>query len=282
MNWLWEKNKNRKCGKPQNRNGAQFNKCVVLHTTENSLSGRAESVANWQNRQKKVYSGYHYLVDSHGNIVYQCNPDNTKAYHAGRSYNWGLAVGGGNNHIGVSTVAEARRMPYSEEKAKFEVLLDTTAKVMLDIFLKYKIPMKRITIEEYRAGQQGWLGHMDVAYRRDKLGRKRPRKSDPGKAFPWDRLIEKAKALREEQAVPIASKVVEMQTTNQDTTGAPPILADADSLFLRDMVSQLRESQATPNSLKYTLRFYRAISAWLGINGSKPEQVAEELAKRVK
>ena len=81
---------------------------------------------------------------------------------------------------------------------------------MLEIFVKYGIPMKRITIDEYRAGQQGWLGHMDVAYRRDKLGRKRPRKSDPGKEFPWGKLILKANELRNKEASAIATKVVKM------------------------------------------------------------------------
>ena len=94
--WEWNKKPNRKAGKPQNRSGAQFNKCVVLHTTENDLlRSSAENVAEWQLKQNKVYSGYHYLTDNKEGIVYECNPDTTKAYHAGRSYNWGLAIGGG-------------------------------------------------------------------------------------------------------------------------------------------------------------------------------------------
>ena len=271
--WLWDTYKNRKCGKLQNRSGPAFNKCVVLHTTENGIRSLAVNVAKWQNTQKKVYSGYHYLTDSRGNIVYQCNPDTTKAYHAGKSYNWGLALGGGNKHIGVSMVAEAGRMPYKGDH-HFEKLLDTTAQVMLEIFLKYKIPMKRITIDEYRAGQKGWLGHMDVAYRLDKLGRKKQRKFDPGKNFPWDRLIEKAKALREEQAIPIASKVVEMQTTNQDTTDTPS--------FLQEMETQLISVGATANSMKYMLRFYREVAKELGVSGAKPEDVAKKLLEKLK
>ena len=269
--WHWNTFKNRKCGKPQNRSGNQFNKCVVLHTTENTLGGKAENVALWQNTQKKVYSGYHYLTDSYGNIFYQCNPDNTKAYHAGRSYNWGLALGGGNNHIGVSMVAYAGHMPYPNQKDMFEDLLDTTAKLMLEIHLKYGIPMKRITIEEYRAGQQGWLGHQDVAYRRNKLGKKVQRKFDPGKNFPWDRLIEKANALKEKQGTPIESKVIKMDS----------ILTTADEMFLRDMVKELQEAKASPSSLKYTLRFYRELAKQFGFSGAQPEVVAKELFERV-
>ena len=254
--WLWETFKNRKCGRPQNRSGAKYNKFGVLHTTENNLGASAKDVALWQNTQKKVYSGYHYLIDVDG-VVYQCNPRTTKAQHAGLSYRWGGALGGGNNGIGASMVARAGLMPYSSEQGMFDNLLNNTAGLLVDINEEYGIPIKKITIEQYKNGVAGWLGHQDVAYRIDKAGRKKQRKFDPGARFPWDVLISRALSIQK-------LRENKMKTTNQDVTSHP-----ADSVdFGTEVMSQLKSVGATANSLKYSLLFYREVAKRVGVDGS--------------
>ena len=271
--WLWDKNKNRKCGRKQNRYGNKFNNFGVLHTTENNLEGSARAVANWQNSQKKVYSGYHYLIDTN-EIVYQCNPLTTRANHAGKSYNWGGAIGGGNLGIGASMVARAGLMPYTSEKDNFNKLIDNTAKLMVALEEKFNIPLKKITIEEYRDGVKGWLGHQDVAYRLDKLGRKKQRKFDPGAKFPWDVLIARAVSIKNQHRVPDTRK--ESKVEMLQDTGPTPV-----EVYNHKSAQQLLSVGATENSEKYALLFYRTIAEELGLNGSKPKQVAHALLDKI-
>ena len=268
--WLWNEHKNRKCGKPQNRTGAKFNNFGILHTTENNITSLAVNVAKWQNTQPKVYSGYHYLTDGRGNTVYQCNPLTTRAFHAGKSYNWGGLPGGGNLGIGVSMVAIARYMPYQNDQLHFDRLLNTTATLLVDLEEQFGIPLKKITIKEYRDGERGWLGHQDVAYRIDKLGRKKQRKFDPGANFPWDVLIARAVSIKNQNKIPEhrEAKVI-----------AKP---DETEHFLSASAKKLQEDGATPNTLNYTARFYREIARRLGISGAQPEQVAEKLMEMIK
>ena len=274
--WLFDKYKNKKCGKYQRRVDHRFNQAGVLHTTENSLTSLAINVAKWQETQKKVYSGYHYLVDARGNVIYQCNPKTTKAYHAGLAYKFGRMFPG-NNQIGVSMVAEAGKMPYHKEQHLFDKLLNTTAQLLVDIEKEFGIPIRKISIDEYRAGKRGWLGHMDVAYRLNKLGRKKQRKFDPGKDFPWDVLISRAVSIKNKDKIPSTrNEVKNMKPQMIKAPGPTPV-----EKYNTESAQQLLSVMATPNSEKYNLLFYREIAKGLGIDGSKPDQVAAELLKRL-
>ena len=253
MNWQWQERRNPHCAKLQTRNGSLYNQVGVLHTTENSLGSSAQNVADWQNRQTKVYSGYHFLVDTK-QVIYQCNPLTTRAYHAGRS----LAFGGnpddrGNNQLSVSMTAEAGKFPYDNKELQ-EKLLDVTAQLLVDINQEYGIPLLKITPEDYQCGKRGWLGHMDVAIKKDgKLGRK----ADPGKNFPWGELMNKA------------HKIV--------AANKPEPKLD----FLSQLEAELESVDAKPSSMKYMLRFYREIVKELGADGSKPEEAAQELLRKI-
>ena len=97
----------------------------------------------------------------------QCNPDNTKAYHAGASISYdNVPARNSNDQIGVSMVARAHKMPYQDqpvEVAALDSVLDHVAQLAVLINDRYGVPLQRITKEEYLAGSRGWLGHMDVA-----------------------------------------------------------------------------------------------------------------------
>ena len=77
-------------------------------------------------------------------------------------------------------------MPYNHQKDDFDNLLMKTAVLLAHIYDKYGIPLVRISIDEYKAGKRGWLGHMNVA--NQPVGRK----SDPGEHFPWKELLDEA------------------------------------------------------------------------------------------
>ena len=281
--WLWETFKNRKCGRPQNRSGNHYNQFGVLHTTENNLGASAKNVALWQNTQKKVYSGYHYLVDV-DEVVYQCNPKTTKAQHAGLSYRFG-GIMSGSSGIGVSMVARAGLMPYSSEKNMFKELIHNTANLLVDIEKEYGIPLKRITIEQYKQGIRGWLGHQDVAYRLNKLGQKKQRKFDPGARFPWDVLLAEAVSIKNSNKIPEHRKDTTMKDNSKSNhpsaSSTTRVISTGDN-YMELVEQELKSIAANPNSLKYLLRFYRAIYKGLDLDGSKPEDVAQAILDKIK
>ena len=57
----------------------------------------------------------------------------------------------------------------------------------------------------------------------------------------------------------------------------PPVVPS----FMELMEESLKRADASPRSLVYTLRFYRRVAGGLGINGSKPEDVAVALLNRI-
>ena len=250
--WEWQVRRNPHCARLETRNGSAYNQVGVLHTTENSLGSSAENVSAWQNRQTKVYSGYHFLVDTK-QVVYQCNPLTTRAFHAGRSLKF-AGQHTGNNQLSVSMVAEASKFPYDNIGLQNK-LIDNTAKLLVDIYHEFGIPLIKITPEDYLCGKRGWLGHMDVAINEEgKLGRK----SDPGKDFPWGQLMVKANSL--------LPKEVEVEQKPD---------------FLLELEKELKSVDAKPTSLRYTLQFYRELAKHFGISGADPARVAKELYERV-
>ena len=278
--WLWEAKRNPRCGRAQNRSRPIFNKVGVLHATDGRhddilSSNGARATAAYQNNLKRAgltYSGYHFLVDK-GGVVGQCNPRSTRAFHAGRSFNWNGIPGGGNNHIGLSLFSQAHLWPYQDtdaHKVAAANILDNAAQLMALIEERFGVPLVRISIEEYRGGKRGWLGHMDVANR--PVGRK----PDPGKHFPWDDLL--GLAVAHSKGGPVPEKKLDVKKPTANLTGLTP----ADAGFLHEMVGKLRDAQGRPTSLGYSLRFYREVANQLNLPGDKPEVVATRLMGLIK
>ena len=293
--WAWEAaGRHERVGKAQARAGLPtMNRIGVLHTSENSLlRSSAPGVAHWQNTQEgfvdkektdKRYSGYHFLADK-DRWIGQCNPDNTRAYHAGNSYEWGdraqppkTGGGSGNNHIGLAMVARAARMPYNEEEEAFGRLLQSTATIMAHICDKYDIPLERITIKEYRQGKRGWLGHQDVATPHG-------RKSDPGEHFPWnDLLVEARKAWNRLYTVAAKPPPPQAATSGggQGTIkqGVAGIQFDRNEVkFLKDLAHKSLYNQVEAGSLSYATAVIRRLRIELGV---EPDIAAAELAVRI-
>ena len=298
--WAWEvAGRHVRVGRHQDRTGPTFNKVGILHTSENSLvRSSAKGVAAWQNTQeefldreetKERYSGYHFLVDRHG-FVGQCNPADTKANHAGKSFDWKGHPGGGNNHIGVAMVARASRMPYSHQKDDFDNLLMKTAVLLAHINDKYGIPLVRITIEEYKAGKRGWLGHMNVA--NNPVGRK----SDPGEHFPWDELLKEANLqwnrIYRHSVPAYPHQQAEGGKPQAATSGQPSTVSFAagsvtmsgqtfkasEMKFLKDFASKSLRDKVEAGSLAYATAVIRRLRIELGV---EPDITASDLAVRL-
>ena len=287
--WAWEvAGRHVRVGRHQDRTGPTFNKVGILHTSENSLvRSSAKGVAAWQNTQEEFldreeteerYSGYHFLVDRHG-FVGQCNPADTKANHAGKSFDWKGHPGGGNNHIGVAMVARASRMPYSHQKDDFDNLLMKTAVLLAHINDKYGIPLVRITIDEYKAGKRGWLGHMNVA--NQPVGRK----SDPGEHFPWDELLKEANlqwhriyrhSVPEHPPQAATSGQAERKPGEVIISGTT--FKPAEVKFLRDFANKSLRDKVEAGSLAYATAVIRRLRIELGV---EPDITASDLAVRL-
>ena len=277
---------NERAGKPEKRaHSRSFNKCCIVHTTENGIEGSAMSVMRWQNRQEERYSGYHFEVDRHGWWCFM-NPLTTRAWHGGKSEIWGGGgTAGASNHIGMALVAQAADWRHYKQ-SDVDAVIDHAARCAAYISLTYSIPLRRISREDYLAGVQGFLGHEDVAIPSG-------RKVDPGRrtGFPWQQMLAKAKAyakahtdkqkaIKKREDAERQKEVDKMREEQKRISATlPPKQEDANAEFINEAVQQLRDADATVNSLEYTLRFYRRLAAKAGISGSKPEDVADWLLK---
>ena len=267
---LW--NGNRKAGKPQRRTSAGFNTSVIVHTTENPVGAPAKNVADWQNRQQKRYSGYHFLVDCDGFYLF-ANPKTTRTYHGGKSIVQPGRTAGASNDIGMALVAYARKWKKADPK-KLDKLMEQASRCAAYLHLTYHIPLEHIRRAAYKEGQDGFIGHQEVATPRG-------RKSDPGMrtGFDWDMFLDRARVFADVHRAPPPSAVVEPPVVVVGPSKWP--LTKDNAADLNALADNILKIKGNPRSLVYTLRFYRHIAEKAGISGAKPEEVAEWLLTKV-
>ena len=276
MKALWKGNPH--AGKTQTRSPRRFNRVVVVHTTENKLGTTALSVAHWQNRQTDKFSGYHYLIDAEGHHLFG-DPKTFRAYHAGTSAIWNKDVptlnGPGNNHIGISMVCEAENFTDPEVKndSRLHNIQAKCSVLMAQLAEEYSIPLNRITVQQYEAGKQGFLGHMDVALPEG-------RKSDPGRDFPWSSVLIDARSIlsnKHAEAMTDKGKVLAVDTTGAGLEYKEPFSKD-DLLFLQDFAKACRVQKVQPSSLAYVTKTIRELRTQLGLDDqTDPEDLINYL-----
>jgi N-acetylmuramoyl-L-alanine amidase len=151
---------------------------VILHHTGSAAAERA--LRTLTDRQREVSA--HYLVARDGRIYYLVD-ELARAWHAGES-SWGGNRDINSASIGIELDNDGIE-PYAEPQIR------SLAALLADLKLRWKIPTGN------------FLGHGDIA----------PwRKTDPGPAFPWQRLADLGFGLWCEPPYPPAAPGVDTAT----------------------------------------------------------------------
>lgn len=149
---------------------------VVIHTMEapEGLT-TARDVARWfaGHRGAAPRASAHYCVDRQD--VVQCVSELDVAWHA---------PGANHNGIGIELAGYARQTPEEWADAYSTEMLKRAAGIVAEICQRWRIPVRRRTAEELRAGQRGLCGHADVSEAFGKSSH-----WDPGPHFPWNRFL---------------------------------------------------------------------------------------------
>jgi hypothetical protein len=155
---------------------------LVIHTSEGGEGETAaENLAAYiaTPRTSSNLASYHYVVDT--DDVIPIVADASVAYAAAGGNSQGL-------HICFPGKAGQTIEQWTDEiSASY---LEQCARWLADKATQYAIPLVKIGPDDLRTGRPGVCGHVDVS-----LAFKRSTHTDPGKAFPWDKLIARARQL---------------------------------------------------------------------------------------
>lgn len=149
---------------------------IVIHTAECSEGpSSARAVADYFAGANAPQASAHYVVDA--DHVIQCVLEKDIAWHAPGANDRGIGI----EHAGFARQTSADwRDNYSEKE------LVNSANLAGTLAVRYGIPLRRLTVDELRAGARGFCGHVDItiAFNGGKGH------VDPGVAFPWDLYID--------------------------------------------------------------------------------------------
>lgn len=148
---------------------------VVIHTAEaHERPSTAENVAAFFAGPQSSRASAHYTVDS--DSVVQSVLEKDVAWHAGPANGYSIGI----EHAGFAKQSAAEwRDEYSQ------AMLERSAQLVGDICKRYGIPVRRVTVDDLKAGgpkRRGICGHIDVT--NALTGGKGH--WDPGPNFPWD------------------------------------------------------------------------------------------------
>lgn len=115
----------------------------------------------------------HVCVDN--NSAVRCVSDSDTAWAAPGANSDGL-------QLEMAGFAKQTREQWLDSYGK--ALMEVAAMACADWANKYKIPVRKLTQAQLRAGQKGFTSHADVS-----AVYKRSDHSDPGKGFPWDYFL---------------------------------------------------------------------------------------------
>tara|TARA_Y100000768_G_scaffold81555_1_gene58080 strand:- start:242 stop:991 length:750 start_codon:yes stop_codon:yes gene_type:complete len=131
---------------------------IIIHYT--ALNNFNEAISYLCNKNKKVSS--HYLISQSGDIYYLVD-EKKRAWHAGLSF-W-------DGHKDLNSLSVGIELDFSDKKKNKHY-----SKKMINSLINLIKYLKK----KYNINKSNILGHSDIA----------PfRKIDPGRKFPWNRLI---------------------------------------------------------------------------------------------
>lgn len=150
---------------------------VVMHTMEiPERAGAATVCARWFASPVAKVSA-HYCVDALG--IVQCVREKDVAWHAR----------GGNTHsLGVELAGYARQTARDWADEYSIAVLGNASRLVADLCLRWRIPVRWLVADDLRAGRRGITGHVEVsrAYGQSDHW-------DPGPGFPIDSFLDRVR-----------------------------------------------------------------------------------------
>ncbi|QMV84736.1 N-acetylmuramoyl-L-alanine amidase [Corynebacterium hindlerae] len=149
---------------------------ICIHTTESADGARAIDVARWQASSRT--GSYHRLVDTHGDLVI-CNTDDWTT--------WSVGNVGNDILLHLSFVARAA---WTRDQWLAQDHMLTLGAVQVATWAKaHDIPLEKIGPNDLLQKKRGVCGHVDCQVWGG------TDHTDPGRSFPWDVLLDKARRI---------------------------------------------------------------------------------------
>lgn len=159
-------------------------KWMVIHTIESPEDkNRAYNLGINVFANPERRASTHYGVDS----------DEVVQYVDDANIAWG-AEGANQNGIHIEHAGYARQTPSDWNDAYSMAMLERSAELAANKARKYNIPIRKLSWQEMKAGERGFVGHVDVNRMRRNGNLLPDDHWDPGPNFPWDYYLGRVKA----------------------------------------------------------------------------------------
>lgn len=216
---------------------------IVIHTTEGSAhAGSAEDGAAYDARRTDGTST-HYFHDSDSTV--QCVRTADVAHTARRQGNRrGI-------HHELCTRASASASKWADDY--HTAMLRRAAKQAARDARRWGIPVRHLTVEQVRAGAQGFCGHHDITRAFPQDGGTH---TDPGSNFPWSRFLDMVRA----ELNPPESKPVEPKKEWDEMASREEVVAAAAEGFRSVLWDAHYAAQKALNPTSAAAKVYDAAS----------------------
>jgi hypothetical protein len=157
---------------------------LVVHTSEGGeLAVSAEALARFIQTPRTAtnLASYHYITDTES--VIPVVPDGFVAY---------AAAGGNAQGLHICHPGRAGQSRDDWFDTNSSGMLEQVARWLADKSAEYDIPLNKLTTVQVARGAPGVCGHVEVSQAFGKSTH-----TDPGKGYPWDWVIDRARALRD-------------------------------------------------------------------------------------
>lgn len=179
----------------------------VFHTTENDDNTPPQNVARWQQDEDNE-SSYNVLFGARGTTV-RSNDDNYIPWAAGWTGNrYGLH----GSAVGRAARTRSHWLQYPEQ-------IESMAHWAADLNRRYGLPLVKLTVEQVKARQLGFCGHLEISKAFGEVNH-----TDPGRGLPWDVVLNRAKEInapRHEEPNKMASQDHRPDLTLDQLVGHP-------------------------------------------------------------
>jgi N-acetyl-anhydromuramyl-L-alanine amidase AmpD len=156
---------------------------IIVHTMEAPETPHtALNVASWFAGMNAPRASAHYCLDDAATI--QCVRESDVAWAAPGANNNGIHL----EHAGYAKFGAA---DWANDYSK--AMLERSAQLAAQIMKRYPIPAVHLTVDQLKAGERGFCGHIDVT--NAFCGGKGH--TDPGGSYPWDSYLARVLELAE-------------------------------------------------------------------------------------